>query len=122
MLSLTSTQESGVAWVNIDGPLDTQTSPEIKQKVENLILQGAQTIIVELSKVHFVGSAGLRVFIATEKKLKKIGGSVILFKPDEQIRERLRISGIDEILTTFKTSDELELILPTEKHLKVAAA
>ncbi len=111
MLNYTIIEESEVKEVKLDGTLDSLTAPKIMQKVDDMIMHGARTIVFGLGKVNFISSAGLRVFIAAEKKLQKAGGSVILFEPGEQVREILRMSGFNSIFPVLNTDDELETTL-----------
>lgn len=51
-----------VTVVHVDGNIDASTSDVFKAKADELIKGGARHILVDLSHVPFVSSAGLRAF------------------------------------------------------------
>ena len=64
-ISVKTTNEVKV--LAFEGRLDTQTSPDAQQQLTRLIEEGATKILVNLEKVDYISSAGLRVLLATAK-------------------------------------------------------
>ena len=56
------------------GSLDTGTAPDAESAVNRELQNQPKKMIFDLSKTEFVSSAGLRVFLATAKKLAANGG------------------------------------------------
>ena len=77
--------------VNCIGSLDTQSSLEAEDQLNQLIDAGATKIVVNFETLDFVSSAGLRVLLAAAKSLKKVDGE-------------LRICGLNEIVKVFDIS------------------
>lgn len=92
------TEEQGVSVVNLIGNLDTNTSPPVEAKISNLLEQGTRKIVIDLAETAFVSSAGLRIFLATAKKISVNGGAVKLAGPNAVVKEILDISGFSTIL------------------------
>ena len=57
--------------VHFDGNLDTNTSTEAEKRLGEMVDQGASKILVDFKDLNFISSAGLRVLLATAKKLPR---------------------------------------------------
>jgi anti-anti-sigma factor len=95
-----------VTVVEMEGNLDTNTSVEAQDHVNGLMDDGAAKLLVDFTKVDFVSSAGLRVLLATAKKLGGIGGSLRICGLNEAVNEVFEISGFSTILEVFPTRDD----------------
>ena len=88
-------KNSGELNVVLDGRLDTTTAPELEKFLnENCDFAGNLTINCE--KLAYVSSAGLRVLLATQKKMK---GSMKLTNVCELVMEVFEMTGFADILT-----------------------
>lgn len=100
-----STESLGDAIVvRLNGNLDTNTSAAAQACLDGVIDGGATQIVVSLEKVDFVSSAGLRVLLATKKKLD--GGSLRICGLNETVNEVFEISGFSTILDVFRSESE----------------
>ena len=87
-------KNSGELNVVLDGRLDTTTAPELEKFLnENCDFAGNLTINCE--KLAYVSSAGLRVLLATQKKMK---GSMKLTNVCELVMEVFEMTGFADIL------------------------
>jgi anti-anti-sigma factor len=91
----------------LKGRIDALSSPDIEREFNALILSGERIIIADLSGVDYISSAGLRVFLAIQKKLKKVGGHVILFRPVKSVLEVFSISGLTDMFCIASTMEEI---------------
>ena len=108
-MEISSDTTAAAAVVRLEGNLDTNTSTEAQGFLDNLIDDGAGKIVVSLEKVDFVSSAGLRVLLATAKRLTGTGGSIRICGLNETVTEVFEISGFSTILSVFPSeSDALE--------------
>ena len=55
-------------------------------------------VLVDLQKVSFLGSMGLRALVAPARAIKGRGGKMVLFGPNEAVEKVLKSSGIDTII------------------------
>jgi anti-sigma B factor antagonist len=101
------TQTTGaVSVVHCDGKLDTNTSIEAQEYLDKLIEGGASKILIDLGKVDFVSSAGLRILLASAKRLGGSGGSLRVCSLNETVGEVFEISGFSTILNVFGSEEE----------------
>jgi len=56
------------------------------------------SLVIDFEKVEYISSAGLRVLIATQKKLKSTDTPMVIKNVNETINEIFRMSGFDKIL------------------------
>ena len=92
--------------IRIEGKLDTQSSPDAQTQLTQLIDQGATKLVVNFEKLDYISSAGLRVLLATAKKLKGNSGELRVCSLNEVVQEVFDISGFTTILTVTKTEPE----------------
>ena len=100
-----TTTIDAVTLVAMEGNLDTNTSVDAQSHINGLIDEGATKLLTDFTKVDFVSSAGLRVLLATAKKLGGIGGSLRICGLNEAVNEVFEISGFSTILEVFPTRD-----------------
>ena len=96
-----TTKMDAVTVVAMEGNLDTNTSVDAQSHINALIDEGATKLLTDFTKVDFVSSAGLRVLLATAKKLGGIGGSLRICGLNEAVNEVFEISGFSTILDVF---------------------
>jgi anti-anti-sigma factor len=91
----------------LKGRIDALSSTDIEREFNALILAGERIIIVDLAGVDYVSSAGLRVFLGIQKRLKKVGGQVILFRPFKSVLEVFSISGLTDMFRIVSSVEEI---------------
>ena len=99
--------ESGdVRVLAFEGNLDTSTSPEAETKINELIDGGVSKLLVNFNQLNFIASSGLRVLLATAKKLGPAGGTLGICGLNPTVQEVFDISGFGTILNVYETEDE----------------
>ena len=80
--------------VVIKGRIDSYTAPDLSEKLNGITAQQRYKIILDLSDVVFVSSAGLRVFIDIQKTCKKMNrGELILVNISPRVYDTLELAG-----------------------------
>ena len=82
--------------VSVNGRLDTNTSP-LLEKVVNEIDETTKDLIIDMEGLEYVSSAGLRVLLAAQKKMNKVGTMKVINVCDA-IMEVFEITGFADIL------------------------
>ena len=83
--------------IALEGRLDTSTAPQLESELRDA-LNGIENLVFDLEKLVYVSSAGLRVFLATQKTMARQGSMVIRnVQPD--IMEIFEVTGFVDILT-----------------------
>ena len=90
----------------LSGELDHHTAKEVKDTVENVIMNKSVTnLIFDLSSLSFMDSSGIGVVIGRYKLIKSIGGKVAVINTSPYVDRLLTMSGIKRIISVFKTID-----------------
>ena len=83
--------------ISLDGRLDTTTAPQLEAEISGG-LAGVKKFTIDMEKLVYVSSAGLRVLLKAQKIMNKQGSMVIKNVSDE-IKEIFEVTGFDELLT-----------------------
>lgn len=89
--------QADVKVVAFEGNLDTNTAPDAESCLNELISEGATKVVVDFGSLDYISSAGLRVLLATAKKMRASGGSLRMCGLNEAVQEVFDISGFSSI-------------------------
>jgi anti-sigma B factor antagonist len=79
--------------VSVTGHIDTVTAPQLEAE---LVLDAVDELVLALSGVAYVSSAGLRVFLSAYKAMSKKGGMTIV-GAQPAVLEVFKITGFATI-------------------------
>ena len=79
------------------GRLDTMTAPELETEI-SAMLPTVQSLTLDMEKLDYISSAGLRVILKTQKVLEKKSGLKITHVP-EAVREVFDMTGFSDFLS-----------------------
>ena len=79
------------------GRLDTVTAPELEAEI-SAILSTAESLVLDMEKLEYISSAGLRVILKTQKALTQKAGLKLINVSDD-VREVFEITGFSDFLT-----------------------
>ena len=96
-MKITNNKDGNTLTVLIEGRLDTSTAPELESNLRDS-LDGVAALNLDLEKLEYISSAGLRVLLAAQKIMNKQGEMKILHV-SEAVRDIFEITGFDAILT-----------------------
>ena len=92
--------------VSISGRLDTTTSPELEAALKDS-LDTVKELVMDLSDLEYISSAGLRVLLATQKVMNK-QGEMKVCGVNDVIMEIFEVTGFSDILTIVDADDATE--------------
>ncbi len=81
----------------LEGRLDTTTAPQLEGEVKES-LEGVESLIMDMTKLEYISSAGLRVLLSAQKIMNKQGSMVVRNASDE-VKEIFEVTGFSDILT-----------------------
>jgi anti-sigma B factor antagonist len=105
-MQLTTTSSEGVTVIKIEGSLDTQTSSEAQEELDRLVDDGARKLLIDFAELAYISSAGLRVLLATAKKLHTDQGEMRMCNMNDVVSEVFEVSGFSTIFKVFPTDSE----------------
>jgi len=96
-VELTEQTADSCTILSIDGRLDTANYGVLEAKLTDLLARGHARILLDCSKLDYVSSSGLRVFLTGLKKVTAAQGKFVLCSLQENIQEIFEISGFSGI-------------------------
>jgi anti-sigma B factor antagonist len=101
--------DSGAILVALDGMLVLgRESQRLEWAVEKLIKEGKTKIIVDLSKVPYVDSAGIGILVGSLGHCKQGGGQMRVVGVDDRVMQILKITNVDKVLPLDANLEEAE--------------
>ena len=89
----------------LEGRLDVAGTQAAEAEFNTAVGAGPN-VIVDLAKVPFIASLGLRMLVAGAQTRSKLGGKMVLMGPDELSRRILKTTGIDQLIPVCNSLDE----------------
>lgn len=97
-MTIEETRTGGRIQLNVDGRIDTNTSPQLQQVILKAFQKGS-TVILDLQKVDYISSAGLRALLIGQKTANSKGGSMKLVHVCDSVMKVLKMAGFASMLT-----------------------
>ncbi|MDT3401529.1 STAS domain-containing protein [Mucilaginibacter terrae] len=88
----------------IEGSIDSKTAPDLQQSILPVI-NDRNKMVLDLTEVTFVSSAGLRVLLMVYRQLKSKDGKVFLVGVSDEIKDVMFMTGF---ITFFEITSTLE--------------
>lgn len=82
--------------VEVEGRLDTTTSPKLEEELRSSVA-GITSLIIDFEKLEYISSAGLRVLLAMQKIMNR-QGEMLLKNVSETVMEVFEVTGFVDIL------------------------
>ncbi len=100
-----SIHEDNIMVLEIKGEVDAYTAQNLNKTLGEVLNNGYHQIVVEVSQMTFISSAGIRTFLYAQRDAVQSGGEVKLVAPTDQVRRIFEIAGFYEL---FQITDDLE--------------
>lgn len=100
-LNITVESMARVELVTVSGRVDSNSAGELEKAVNDIIARRVYNIVLELSGVDYMSSAGLRVLISALRTCKGKRGDVCLVSISERVDEVLDLAGIKPMFTIY---------------------
>ncbi len=92
--------------LSVEGRLDTQTAPEFEPIALQKVSETTK-LALNVEKLQYISSAGLRILLQLMKKSKAKGGSVVLIALNDMVKDVIEESGIDSFFDCYESLEEL---------------
>lgn len=87
----------------VAGRIDASNAPQVERDVLAAMEQSGAALIIDLSQLSYMSSAGLRVMLVAAKRAKAAGGKAVIQGAQPAVAEVLRMSGFDRIIPLAET-------------------
>ena len=100
------TDLGGAQLLTLTGRLDAEAAPELEQRCARLIEGQSRRLIVDVSALDYLSSAGLRALLIAGKALQNRDGKLVLVATAGPVRRIVELAGFDKIFPLCATVDE----------------
>jgi anti-sigma B factor antagonist len=89
----------------ISGELDGSTAPVAQQQVL-AVARETPRIVLDLTEVPYMSSAGLRMLLSTYRQVTNNGGKIVLVGVTDEIKDTMEVTGFLKFFTLTDTVDQ----------------
>ena len=100
-MNLVIEEKENYAIMRLEGRIDATSAPILETKINELLGKGMVRLLIELSQVDYLSSAGLRFLLAATKKYKSYEGVLAIAAAGEEVMEIIKMAGFEKILNIF---------------------
>lgn len=98
--------ENGISTIAVSGSVDALTAAELSNVLNGQISEGNVRLVLDLTKLDFMSSAGLRTLLGAVKESRSNGGDLRIASSNPGIDKVLKMSGFNNIAKVFTTSSD----------------
>ena len=103
-MGLSNRKEGKCVILEWDGPLGVDNHLEFKADFQTLIDKGeGKSFVFDLGKVGFIDSTGLGVMTAFLRRLRALGGDLVLANLQNEVKPIFEITGLKRLFTMTET-------------------
>lgn len=96
-LELSTTTTGARTVVTVRGEIDMYTAPQLREYLTELLGDGVTDLAIDVNGVDFCDSTGLGVFIGTLRRLREVGGSMVIVCAREQMLKIFQLTGLHKV-------------------------
>jgi len=104
-MNITESKIGEINVVHVEGRLDTTNYGELEHHLSALTDNNEVQILLDMSKLEYISSSGLRILLMFLKKIKTVEGRFMLCSMSSDIREIFEISGFVNIFEIFENQE-----------------
>lgn len=93
--------------LSLDGELDMASAPVLQRAVEDLDLGSRRMLVLDLNKLEFIDSTGLRIILSARKRCQERDQELAVTRGSQQVERLLSVTGMAEHLRTVPAAGEL---------------
>lgn len=97
---------NGVICVTVSGFLDAYTYQQFEKTLNDLFQNSVYRLIVDLSNLQYISSAGAGVFIGALGQVQENNGDIVLVNPTDNVKQTFDLIGISQMYTIKNTREE----------------
>jgi anti-sigma B factor antagonist len=98
ILDVRSEDRDGFVHVALRGELDLSSAPKLEEELDRVEAAAPETIVVDLSKLVFLDSTGLRCLVTADERARAAGRRVVIVRGPDPVQRVFSITRLEERL------------------------
>lgn len=100
-MDVTISEENTILVVAVSGRVDSNTAPELERDLKAQVGAAPARVVVDLSAVEYISSAGLRALVSALRSARSHGGDVRLAALSPRVSDVLKLAGLESIFAVY---------------------
>lgn len=105
-MDIATREQDAVLIFDIKGELDAKAAPEFKERIMEKINQGFHRVLVNLSDITYLDSAGLGVLVSGLKIATRQNGDLRMWGLQEEVRNIFQLTRLNKVFQIYDTEDQ----------------
>ncbi len=106
--AISTDHNNGISIINLEGFVDAHTAPNFEAAIQTELEAGHVRIVVDCSKLNYISSAGLGVFMSFIEEVREENGDIKISGLAPKVRHTFEILGFHDL---FEMTDSLDTAL-----------
>jgi anti-anti-sigma factor len=112
-MNITEEMKDNISRIYLEGRFDANTCADVEKFIREKVEEGKYRFVINMEKVPFIASAGLRVILVFAKELRqKFKGDLLISNLQSSVERVFEISGLKNVLKIY---DNMENALQSFK-------
>ena len=95
-----------VVVVSVRGELDLATVPVLRERLDNLGQKAGSRLVVDLTALTFIGSAGLALLVDLHNRCKEQNTSLAIVATGSVVPRAIQVTALDQVLSVHSSVEE----------------
>ena len=96
-------KETGVTILDLSGEVEVSEAPKLRDILIGLLEQNSGKLLVNMTDVVYIDSAGLSVLIAANRQAQKMGGTFALSNPQPTVQQVFKLTRMNKVFQIYET-------------------
>jgi len=105
-MNITTLKENQYYVIEIDGELDASSSILLDNALTESIAKNETEILIDCSRLNYISSAGLGVFMSYLQDFNSNGTKMVLYAVSEKVKNVFAVLGLDSLITIVATKED----------------
>lgn len=110
-MEITDREQKSIWIISVKGRIDASTAPRLQNHFEEIVSPEKRLFVLDLQGVDYLSSGGLRILLVMTKKVKAVGGGIVLANLHPFVEDLLTMAGFNKLIPTAATeTDAINLL------------
>jgi anti-anti-sigma factor len=105
-MEINTKKNQNIVIVSLKGRMDAVTSPDFEKSLSERIAAGESNFLINMDRLEYISSAGLRSILTIAKLLKTKDGKILFAGLQGPVKDVFNISGFGNLFKIFETEEE----------------
>ena len=98
ILDVTTEDSNGLVHLALIGELDLSTVAKVQEELRRIEAGSPATLVVDLSKLSFLDSTGLRCIVTADERAREEGRRIVIVRGPDAVQRVFAITRLDDRL------------------------